>query len=215
MTKTYTLELTEEQVAKLKEIIGTSVLEEYPNMDWWRVKDAIKAGTDLTGDTYKVTFATGEEKGREIYYSPTHNPYGEGFIFVPDRLLDNERPIDGEDNLFRWLDTEFKSWLPQTLQDVLSPNIDGHDIFLPHEMEIFGTNIYAKDKEYGKYKKWDCFTDRESRKFERKGDYDWYWTCSPYVSYSASFCFVYSYGSPGNYSASDSFGVLPCFLITP
>ena len=213
MTKTYIMELTEEQAKEVRKITGISVLGSKPEIDWYCVKNAIRSGEDLTDRIYEVTL----ENGKKLIYSPTPNPYGDGYIFVPDRLLSEKRPmIDNDDvNLRCWLNRDFRDMLPDNLQDVLSTDKNGDEIFIPHEVEVFGTNIYSSPDEYIKYKKWDCFTDSKSRIRTRNGETDWYWLASPAVSHSTYFCHVSTSGTPSAGNAGGSIGVLPCFMIAP
>jgi hypothetical protein len=85
-------------------------------------------------------------------------------------------------------------------------------VFLPSEVEIFGTPKYSKEGEGEQYA---LFKDWKNRvKGYTDGGYGrrW-WLRSPYSGNSDGFCLVDSDGGYVNLNANSTFGVSPCFAI--
>ena len=85
-------------------------------------------------------------------------------------------------------------------------------IFLPSEVEVFGTTKHSKEGEGEQYA---LFKDWKNRvKGYADGCYGClWWLRSPCSGNSSFFCSVYSYGYCGNDMASYVSGVSPCFAI--
>lgn len=85
-------------------------------------------------------------------------------------------------------------------------------VFLPSEVEVFGTPKYSKEGEGEQYA---LFKDWKNRvKGYADGGYGrWWWLRSPYSGDSYLFCIVSNYGSYSYHYAYSSRGVSPCFAI--
>lgn len=112
---------------------------------------------------------------------------------------------------------EIFNLLPDELQAIIvASKKDGETIdklFLPSEIEVFGKTVYSEDKDNKQY---DFYKDKYNRIKFRTDDEDdsgWWWLRSPYSGGSIDFCMVGSNGNAGNYDASDTSGVSPCFAI--
>lgn len=85
-------------------------------------------------------------------------------------------------------------------------------VFIPSEVEVFGTPKYSKKGEGEQYA---LFKDWKNRvKGYADGEYGrGWWLRSPSEGYSFHFCIVRGYGGYDDKHASDSYGVAPCFAI--
>ena len=85
-------------------------------------------------------------------------------------------------------------------------------VFLPSEVEVFGTAKYSKEGEGEQYA---LFKDWKNRvKGYADGGYGrWWWLRSPYSGNSGNFCSVYGSGGYDDNNAGSSYGVSPCFAI--
>ncbi len=89
-------------------------------------------------------------------------------------------------------------------------------VFLPREYEIFGATTYAAATEHtggDEAQQWPIFATAANRiKTQGAGGaaVAW-WECSPNVSGSTNFCYVYTSGAANYNDASYSRGVVPCF----
>jgi hypothetical protein len=85
-------------------------------------------------------------------------------------------------------------------------------VFLPSEVEVFGTPKYSKEGEGEQYA---LFKDWKNRvKGYADGGYGrWWWLRSPYSGSSSTFCYVSSNGNYYGNSANYAYGVSPCFAI--
>lgn len=131
-------------------------------------------------------------------------------IMVRKFCLVDERPMDG---LSDWLNGEYMNSLPDELIMLIKKRKDNY-IFLPREIEVFGEHHYSPENEKGR--QWELFKKRKQRirLFQNKyGSPVYWWASSPFVCISASFCNVRATGTPNYGSASDAYGVLPCFAI--
>lgn len=85
-------------------------------------------------------------------------------------------------------------------------------VFIPSEVEVFGTPKYSKKGEGEQYA---LFKDWKNRvKGYADGEYGrrW-WLRSPYAGYSDRFCYVACDGGYDHGSADGSNGIAPCFAI--
>ncbi|MDO4740990.1 MAG: DUF6273 domain-containing protein [Eubacteriales bacterium] len=117
-----------------------------------------------------------------------------------------------------------KGYLPSAWQTILKPvtkrtsagsqsttiNTTVDSCFLLSEVEIFGSTTYSVSGEGSQY----AYYKAGNTKVKNKSGsaYDW-WERSPYASYSAIFCYVYSGGSANHGFASDSYGVAFGFCV--
>lgn len=87
-------------------------------------------------------------------------------------------------------------------------NTTADKLFLPSEIEIFGSVSYSKRGEGTQY---DYYKEGNSRVKSYKGNASNWWGRSPTATNSASFCLVYSSGEAYFANASTSCGVPFCF----
>ena len=203
-----------------------------------RIVDAGKASSYIkNGDRFTVTLSGGEV----LIYEANVNVYGLGEVdFIPTYCLANTRQHHTSDtnaggynasDIRTWLNETFLKMLPSDLQSVISQKpvkatsgsqvntvITSNDkIWLLTEKEVFGQITYSGSTENAVNSQYPIFTDASSRVRTQgsNGAAVHVWLASPYISNSLSFCYVNTSGAPGNYGASNSYGVLPCFRIAP
>lgn len=130
-----------------------------------------------------------------------------------------------ESRMLQHLNTNIMKLLPDELLEVITPrhivqNFGGKKfecdakLWLPSLYEVFG-------EEYARYccdeneRQFEFFKNPQNRvKFQRDGQYSIYWWLrSPNVGHATTFWSVNADGNVGNYYASNSFGVCPCFII--
>ena len=80
---------------------------------------------------------------------------------------------------------------------------------LPSEMEVFGRVTYANSSAESGNTQLNYYKTSSNRVKKVNGSADWWWERSPYSSYSAAFCVVYSDGSASHYNASYGNGLSP------
>lgn len=130
-----------------------------------------------------------------------------------------------------YLDNDYYDSLPSDMKSVItqmnfkasignqSSNLQNeeHKIWLPLEYNIFGATSYAATTEVttGNAEQFAYFATAANRvkTLGDTGSACYWWLSSPRVSGTTDFCRVNSAGDASHYAASDSNGVLPCFLI--
>ena len=131
----------------------------------------------------------------------------------------------------KFLDNDYFNSLPEDMKSVITPitfqasigsqnsglQNEDHKIFIPLEYNVFGATTHAAATEVtlGGAEQFAYFATAANRvkTLGDTGSACVWWLCSPYVGNSTAFCIVTAAGSAGGYSASNSGGVLPCFLI--
>lgn len=133
------------------------------------------------------------------------------------------RDIVGEssiDDMEKYLD-DFTDKMPKELVDSMKiiehiASADGKVVTFRRKVNLLSlANI--KETEYHSGKDDILFdglqTEAERCKNNKDGETYWYWTCSPYLSATANFMFVYGIGGLYYLNASYVYGVVPCFSI--
>ena len=159
--------------------------------------------------------------------------------FISKDCLQTTRSMNSSDtNAGGWvscalrttLNTTIYETLPQAVKDAIvekthktsagskSTSLVEHTdkLWLPTEYEMFGSITYAASTENANVNKhYALFTDNASRikHLGPNGAAQYYWTSSPHVDISASFCDVDAGGGAMDLYASLSEGVLLCFRI--
>ena len=82
------------------------------------------------------------------------------------------------------------------------------ELFLPTEVEVFGSITYSVAGEGTQY---EYYQAGNSKVKNRNGSTNYWWECSPYASDSAPFCSVDSKGNANANDANTSRGVPFCF----
>ena len=167
------------------------------------IRDAKADGSFKVGDMY----LTKDSEGEALFEIADIRKKK---IFLCRKYLLKDRPMNG---LMEYLNGEYYNSLEGELKEAIVER-KGQKIFLPREVEVFGDYIYSEDTEKGK--QWELFKNVKKRiKCHSKDDErsDWWWLSSPSVGNAADFCVVDASGAAGDYAASGSVGVAPCFLI--
>lgn len=102
---------------------------------------------------------------------------------------------------------------PQTLPEFTATQ---DDVFLLAEYEIFGTRIYANNREANYLKQYAYYAAGNSKvkyRHNATSSAAYWWERSPNSSYSASFCYVNQSGSATSANAYATFGVSPAFKV--
>lgn len=84
------------------------------------------------------------------------------------------------------------------------------------EFEIFGTRSYANQYEQNSQVQYDYYKSGNSKvkyRHSSTGSTAIWWERSPYYSYATYFCYVYTNGTAGSFSASYSLGLAPAFMV--
>ena len=128
-----------------------------------------------------------------------------------------------------YLDGEYFNNLDEAWRDVISEitfqasvgsqgtalQNEEHKVWLPMEYNIFGATTYAAGTEHttGLNEQFAYFVSAPNRIKAINGSAVYWWGSSPSVSGSTAFCIVNASGTAGSNYASDSCGVVPCFMI--
>lgn len=128
-----------------------------------------------------------------------------------------------ESSMQKFLDKEIFGLLPDDLQRVISETtrsyMDGDEkkefktkLFLPSASEVFDyENCYGEDNLYSQL---DFYKDRRNRiKYGKSGGSAYWWLSSPSAGGTTHFCAVGTSGTAGCHTASNAYGVAPCFII--
>lgn len=201
---------------------------------WINIKEVVNRGK--TGSTFPVgteietCLKNGEKAVFVVAATDLYCP-GELILMAKDCIGKDHKMHMTWSNEGGWPDSEMRRYLneelakllPDALLEVISPrrsvqiiggkSVSYEDIlFLPSEYEVFGREIFAtyngEDKQFPYY----CeIRNRISLDFH--GCDKFKWLSSPYACNSTHFCSVKGSGKASGYIASDSFGVVPGFVI--
>lgn len=130
-----------------------------------------------------------------------------------------------------YLDNDYYDSLPADMKSVITQMTyqasignknsalqnEEHKVWLPLEYNIFGATTYAAATEVttGNAEQFAYFATAANR-IKTLGDTGsacYWWLSSPNISYTTNFCIVAAAGTADNGGATNSTGVLPCFLI--
>lgn len=144
-----------------------------------------------------------------------------GALFLLDQYLDKDMPMNGENtneggyeksDLRAWLQTEEALKPFKAYRERMAKFENGDILRIPTHAEIFG----EEDAEYFEEipgEQWQLMKDRKNRIAFRKGEWEWGWLQNRRNGSATDFAFVNYGGYAYYYSASNSFGVRPAFLI--
>ena len=133
------------------------------------------------------------------------------------------RDIVGEssiDDMEKYLD-DFTDKMPKELVDSMKiiehiASADGKVVTFRRKVNLLSL-ANLKETEYHSGKDDILFdglqTEAERCKNNKDGETYWYWTCSPNLSNTTNFIYVYYYGNLNYNDASNGCGVVPCFSI--
>lgn len=190
------------------------------------VKRTMKVDVELfeVGDVIKFKLTDGEKvQAMAVKQTP------EGMLFVLVDCLAKEYPmfndigdIDEEDisyatsDLRKALNGEILDRFPKEIKDrMVAVNAEGDMLRIPTECEIFGENVYGQE-ESKLTKRWKPMKKKRNRiAFQGKeGAWEWYWLMNRHKDYASRFARVAAGGFASCYSASNSRGVRPVFLLS-
>lgn len=195
-----------------------------------KVKRKMTVDTEMfeLGDVISFKLTTGEKvQARAVKETP------EGMLFVTVDCLKEEQPMfKNTDDMGRVEICYFNSDLRHTLNNEILATFpeeirnrmvgmrigNGTEFDLlriPSEKEIFGTNEYGQEE--GKVEQFKGMKNRRNRiawQGSKTGEFEWYWLMNRHKKYASYFAGVYGSGYTGYYSASDSLGVRPVFLLS-
>ena len=123
-----------------------------------------------------------------------------------------------------WCNNVYFSALPSALQTIVKAvnkltsagsqsttiNTTNDKVFLPSEIEIFGSTTYSVSGEGTQYSYYKTSSNRIK---QVNGSNSYWWERSPHSGSSTSFCRVYSDGSASYNYAGDTYGLAPCLCI--
>lgn len=204
------------------------------HINWEEIKHEIEHGYGnvilSVGDTISFQLKNGKNASVSV---AAINPYSKNTVaFAFDDLLWKKEMNARDTNRGGWanskmadiLEREILPLLPDELVSAIKPrtivqNLNGtryertSKLWLPSRTEVFGEHESYKECDFGDIH-FPLFKTEKSRvKALEDGTTEWYWLRSPYVGNSTAFWNVGSSGYGSSYSASDAFGVCPCFII--
>lgn len=212
-------------IIKRTETSGISWKEVHEIINSGKAEELLKPGTEIV-----ETLKNGE---KAVIAVAAVNLYQDGeVIFCFRNTVGEERPMNSDwTNRGGWRDCEMREYLnseilallPDELAAILSPKktiqvqngetLECEDLlFLPSEFEVHGEEIFAKHN--GVDKQFQFYKERTNRiVVDEDGDTTWRWLASPHASNTTNFCLVGNSGYASYYTASNSFGVAPGFVI--
>lgn len=175
---------------------------------------------DVVKDTYRLKDTLDVPVGDKIVtfvVEHINKTYEYNDVYFVSRDIVGKSSIDDMEN---YLD-DFTDKMPKELVDSMKiiehiTNVDGKDFKFKRRVNLISyANLTKTDRCFGKD---DILFDGLQTEAERcKNDNDevtnWYWTCSPNLSYTTYFINVGSYGGLNSNCASCVRGVVPCFSI--
>lgn len=221
---------------------GYQEIEVGLNKDTWQgIQNILNAHLEndyfTVGDSYPVTLNTGEI----VYYriAAINHDASHQLIFEPQYCLETARQMNTSNtNAGGWNACALRSWLnntyfyslPDDLQAVIAERTfqtsigsqnstlqtSSDKIWLPKEYEIFGGVSYAASSEKtsttSQFPIYAITSNRVKTYGKSGGSTNW-WSSSPYISNSLSFCNTTASGTARSDSAGYTLGVAPCFQI--
>lgn len=184
------------------------------------IKRTITKTTDQIqiGDVISFTLTTGEP-----VEAMAVKEVESGMIFCSVDCLKEERQMNeewtnkggfGASDLHKVLNTEILNTFPEDLKEKMKPFPNGNMLRIPTEKEIFGVNEYG-DPEEDEVKQWKPMKLRRNRIAlgGLNGPWQRYWLQNSGVASATAFANCNNNGDAYTYSASNSYGVRPVFLI--
>lgn len=114
--------------------------------------------------------------------------------------------------------TDLRKWIGDVLLPAFPDNLRSRieNLTIPTYGQIFGHDDWYNDViEPDNDEQFPLMTKRKNRIADFENDYEWYWlqNATKKELSAVYFAFVYYYGLTAFYSASNSFGVRPVFLL--
>ena len=174
-------------------------------------KTATRSKEILTGDQIQV----------KKYTATCQIITQKGALFLLDQYLDQAYPMNEENtnrggyeasDLRKKLQSDDILAIFEDYRDRMQPFDNGDLLRLPFCGEIFG----SEDAEYFEpdgCEQWPLMQDRKNRIAFRDNAWEWGWLQNKRKGSATNFCFVNRSGYAIGWSASNSFGVRPAFLI--
>lgn len=162
----------------------------------------------MVGDIVLVSEQSETEK---VPYVVAHEEKGTGnLILVRKNIMSDYRPMkDGEFDLLKWLDNDFKKSILEYLPEKFHSNVGL--VSVPSIREVFGKDKFGTHSDGEQF---DWFKDPINRIaiMEGEEESDWYWLRD--VVSASAFAYVYNNGSADcDYASTANIGVRPAFGI--
>ena len=162
----------------------------------------------MVGDIVLVSENSEIEKAP---YVVVHKEKGTGdLILVRKNIMPDYRPMqDGDFDLLKWLDNDFKKGILEYLPEKFHSNVGL--VSVPSIREVYGRDKFGTHSDGEQF---DWFKDPINRIaiMEGEEESDWYWLRA--VVSATTFAFVHYYGNCSSTSASNALiGVRPAFGI--
>ena len=182
----------------------------------------MKITRTMTIDTNEIQIGDRIDVGR--YTATCQALPGEGLaLFLLDQYLDKAMQMNKKNtNVGGYAASDLRKKLNTgKILDVfapldLVPFENGDLLRLPFYGEMFGHDEWYNSGavEPDNCEQWPLMKERANRIAERKGEsYEWGWLQNVRLGSAPAFCGVGSYGHAYSWTASDSLGVRPAFLI--
>lgn len=180
-------------------------------------KIKLKAENFKTGDIISFELTDGEKvRARAVKREKN------GMLFCMVDCLKQEEQMNSRytneggyeaSDLRKKLNSDILDRFPAEIRDRMNPMENGDLLRIPTEREIFGENKYGDSDNA---EQWPCMKQVRNRiaLLGDNGSLSWYWLQNRSRSSASLFCFVGNYGLAHAYSASDSLGVRPVFLLS-
>lgn len=170
-------------------------------------------------------FRVGDQVRVGHYTATCQKTAEESALFLLDQYLDEAMPMNEEDdNGGGYMASDIRERLNSdgildAFKDIrgrMVPFENGDLLRIPFYGEMFGHDDWynSGSVEPDDCEQWPLMKKRANRIADRTGErYEWGWLQNKYVQSATNFCDVYGDGSADGWSASNSIGVRPAFLI--
>ena len=168
-------------------------------------------------------FRVGDQIRVGRYTATCQKTAEEGALFLLDQYLDEAMPMNEEDdNGGGYMASDLRERLnsARILKEFdglkLKPFENGDLLRIPFYGEMFGHDAWYNSGavEPDDCEQWPLMKERANRIADRAGErYECGWLQNKYVRSAALFCHVHANGIASFWTASDSLGVRPAFLI--
>lgn len=170
-------------------------------------------------------FRVGDQVRVGHYTATCQTVTPKGALFLLDQYLDEDMPMNEDDaNEGGYMASDLRKRLNsdeiltdfKELRDRMVPLNDRDLLRIPFYGEMFGHDDWYRSGyvEPDDCERWPLMKKRANRIAERTGErYEWGWLQNKYVQSATIFCVVSDNGYASHWTASNSVGVRPAFLI--